>query len=157
MSLIKCPECNHEISDKAKMCPHCGFELPKKEPIFQGEYCPSCLKCCTKIDDKYDKCPFCHIEMKYSITGAFDEVFDFAKNHPELKQSPEFSEEAYQRRINHVPYEYNNSNKVKCPTCASTNVPKIETGERMASVAMMGIFSKKINKSFKCKSCGYTW
>ena len=46
---------------------------------------------------------------------------------------------------------------IKCPTCQSTNVKKIGTGERVASVAMMGIFSKKINKSFKCNSCGYTW
>lgn len=45
----------------------------------------------------------------------------------------------------------------KCPTCQSTNVQKIGTGERVASVAMLGVFSKKINKSFKCKSCGYTW
>lgn len=27
MALITCPECNHEISDQAKMCPHCGFPL----------------------------------------------------------------------------------------------------------------------------------
>lgn len=27
MSLIYCPECNHEISDKAKYCIHCGFPL----------------------------------------------------------------------------------------------------------------------------------
>lgn len=27
--LIKCPECNKEISDKAENCPHCGFPLPK--------------------------------------------------------------------------------------------------------------------------------
>lgn len=45
----------------------------------------------------------------------------------------------------------------KCPTCQSTNVQKIEIGERAASVAIFGIFSKKINKSFKCKNCGYTW
>lgn len=48
-------------------------------------------------------------------------------------------------------------NKPKCPTCSSTNVQKIGTGERAVSVAMLGIFSKKINKSFKCKNCGYTW
>lgn len=50
-----------------------------------------------------------------------------------------------------------NINKPKCPTCSSTNIQKIGTGERVASVAMLGIFSKKINKSFKCKNCGYTW
>lgn len=27
MALIKCPECNHEISDKAETCPKCGYEL----------------------------------------------------------------------------------------------------------------------------------
>lgn len=29
MALIKCPNCGHEISDKAIQCPHCGKE-PKK-------------------------------------------------------------------------------------------------------------------------------
>ena len=50
-----------------------------------------------------------------------------------------------------------NINVPKCPTCDSTNIQKIGTGERVASVAMLGIFSKKINKSFKCKNCGFTW
>lgn len=27
MALIKCPECNREISDIAKSCPHCGYNL----------------------------------------------------------------------------------------------------------------------------------
>lgn len=45
----------------------------------------------------------------------------------------------------------------KCPTCSSTNIEKIGGIERGASIAVWGIFSKKINKSFKCKSCGYTW
>ena len=28
--LIKCPECNREISDQAISCPHCGYPLKKK-------------------------------------------------------------------------------------------------------------------------------
>lgn len=47
--------------------------------------------------------------------------------------------------------------KVHCPYCNSTNVKKISGTERVASVAMMGIFSKKINKSFKCNACGGTF
>ena len=31
MALIQCPECGQQISDKAKVCIHCGFELPKME------------------------------------------------------------------------------------------------------------------------------
>ena len=29
MSLIKCPECNREISDQANSCPYCGFPISK--------------------------------------------------------------------------------------------------------------------------------
>lgn len=155
MALISCPECNKEISDKAEMCPHCGYKLPKSQPIFQGSYCPSCLDSHIKTD--IDLCPFCHVKFKDSILGTLDECYAYGKNHPELKESLEFSQEAYNKRINYVPSDYVSINSPKCPTCQSTNVQKIGTGERVASVAMMGIFSKKINKSFKCKSCGYTW
>lgn len=27
MSLIKCPECGKEVSDKAKVCTNCGYQL----------------------------------------------------------------------------------------------------------------------------------
>lgn len=31
MAIIKCPECQNDISDKASSCPHCGFSLHHKE------------------------------------------------------------------------------------------------------------------------------
>ena len=37
MALIKCNECGKEISDKAKVCPHCGFEN-------RITFCPECNK-----------------------------------------------------------------------------------------------------------------
>ena len=27
MALIKCPECKHEVSDKAETCPNCGYNV----------------------------------------------------------------------------------------------------------------------------------
>ena len=45
----------------------------------------------------------------------------------------------------------------KCPTCQSTNIRKMGGVERGASIVTFGIFSKKINKTFKCGNCGYTW
>ena len=48
MALIKCPECNSDISDQAEKCPKCGYELKtsnepeKKEKKFKG-----------KVDYKY--------------------------------------------------------------------------------------------------------
>jgi hypothetical protein len=32
MSLINCPECGKEISDKVKACPHCGFPFEENNP-----------------------------------------------------------------------------------------------------------------------------
>ena len=53
--------------------------------------------------------------------------------------------------------EQENANKPKCPTCGSTNIKKMGGIERGASIAAFGLFSKKINKTFKCSNCGYTW
>lgn len=50
-----------------------------------------------------------------------------------------------------------NPNIPKCPICSSPNIEKIGALERGVSIATLGIFSKKINKSFKCKNCGYTF
>ncbi len=33
MALIKCKECNQKISDKAKKCPHCGYDFMKIENV----------------------------------------------------------------------------------------------------------------------------
>lgn len=158
MALINCPECNNQISNKAKICPHCGYELPKQEIKFYGEYCPCCLETSLRSNknEQHTKCPFCHIEMRDSIYGTHDEVCNFGTR-AGLKQSIEFDEEAYQRRINYVPYEYSSSSRPKCPTCQSMNISKISNLESGASIAMWGIFSNKINKTFKCGSCGYTW
>ena len=48
-------------------------------------------------------------------------------------------------------------NMPKCPTCGSLSVKPISGAERAVSVGFFGLFSKKINKSFKCNNCGYTW
>ena len=48
-------------------------------------------------------------------------------------------------------------NKPKCPHCHSTNIKPISGTERAVSIIGLGIFSKKINKSFKCLDCKYTW
>lgn len=51
MSLIKCPECNHEVSSKAPSCPNCGVAIVgnvKRCPVcnsfvlMDAEECPKC-------------------------------------------------------------------------------------------------------------------
>ena len=158
MALINCPECNKEISDKAEVCINCGYKLPKQESMFQGVYCPSCLDVGFKHHKAEDNiCPFCRIEKLNSVYGTFDDVYDYTKNHPELKQSPEFSQEAYNKRVNYVPVDYMNVNSPKCPTCGSTNISKIGTINRMVSTGLFGLASSKIGKTHKCNNCGTTW
>lgn len=38
MALIKCNECGKEISDKAKVCPHCGYEMQKKNKQVKNKF-----------------------------------------------------------------------------------------------------------------------
>lgn len=50
-----------------------------------------------------------------------------------------------------------NDTTPRCPHCKSTNIKPISALNRGASIAMLGVFSKKINKSFECLNCKYTW
>lgn len=50
-----------------------------------------------------------------------------------------------------------NENKLKCPICGATDIERITTINRVASVAMVGIASGKIGKQYKCKKCKHLW
>lgn len=39
MALIRCPECNSEVSDKARTCPRCG--APINQPVTVAPVAPS--------------------------------------------------------------------------------------------------------------------
>jgi len=52
MAIIKCPECGHQISDKAPVCPSCGVEIAGKVTK-----CPNCGEVYFK---EQEMCPNCH-------------------------------------------------------------------------------------------------
>ncbi len=62
MALIKCPECEKNVSDKANACIHCGFPLnsPKGELVIRGKRTSDVLKK--------------HIYFLYENGAYFDEV-----------------------------------------------------------------------------------
>lgn len=35
MALIKCPECNHDMSDTADFCPNCGYKFKQSKKILE--------------------------------------------------------------------------------------------------------------------------
>ena len=54
MSLINCPECGEQISEKATECVHCGARLIE-EPIIEK----NCLECGAVLSDTDTSCPNC--------------------------------------------------------------------------------------------------
>ena len=114
------------------------------------------------------ECPFCHTEWEDSIleieeldilleisrsASFFDAIIDLKEKdiiEYNLKMS-QFKTQLSQTK------QVEEESKPHCPHCKSTNIKSISGMERGASIAMWGIFSKKINKSFKCNNCGYTW
>lgn len=49
--------------------------------------------------------------------------------------------------------EKKQANVVKCPYCSSTNVSKISTLGRVASVGLFGLASGKVGKQWHCNQC----
>ena len=45
----------------------------------------------------------------------------------------------------------------KCPTCQNTSIRKIGNVKKSVSVAIFGIFSNDIGKTFECIRCGCKW
>lgn len=52
MAMIQCPNCGQNVSDKAKKCIHCGYELipPEKK---------NCSECGAELEDDATVCPSC--------------------------------------------------------------------------------------------------
>lgn len=118
-------------------------------------------------------CPFCN--NKLTDTGLpSDDVHligEMSKwNRQLLDAMIELHKEdivEYQLKLNELRLQKEQSDRIfeqqledarpRCPHCNSKNIKSISALDRGVSIAMLGIFSKKINKCFECKSCGYTW
>lgn len=142
MALIKCPECGKEISDKAEKCIHCGYPLKNKTIINKKEYDFSYELELVLKNKNIEAIKSIREKTGLGLADGKD-IIDYMVKYKECPTIWYLSEEE--------------QSKVHCPYCNSTNVKKISGTERVTSVAMMGIFSKKINKSFKCNACGGTF
>lgn len=64
MALIKCPECEKEISSSAKTCPHCGIKLEKVS-------CPECGK---KLKGDETNCPDCGYPITKKTNSSINNI-----------------------------------------------------------------------------------
>lgn len=159
--LIQCSECGKQISDKAAFCPNCGCPVSKMD----------CENYCFINDIKYDLTDIMEILPKVGdkdtdVHPLIIKAMIREKTPLDIQTSQELADiilatkkipDEFNGKIDTFKISQTQINTPKCPTCGSTNIEKIGGLERGVSVAMWGLFSKKINKSFKCKSCGYTW
>lgn len=89
--------------------------------------------------------------------GHFD---DFVNAMADLKDKDpiEFQLKMSQFRASVAQQKSSSQNNVpKCPTCGSTNIQKISGLSKAGSVALWGIFSRKVHKQWHCDSCGSEW
>lgn len=144
-----------------KLCKNCQNNR-KDDDIWGSGYI-------TWVADDNFECPICkHKLVDTVLTGdEEDELSDITRSASfydsmiKLKQDNpiEFQLKMAQlkNQVQQQKSVTSSSNKPKCPTCGSTNIRKMGGVERGASIVAFGIFSKKINKTFKCDNCDYTW
>ena len=154
---------------KVVICPKCienYKSVPYTTPFqFRG----LCLN--HKIPENYI-CPICKSElvitevtmdeMKILFAVSYDNSFLQAmiqlKENDIIEYNLKLSQFRTQVEQRKREMEQANQQSVPhCPNCNSTNIRPISGLNRGASIAMFGIFSKKINKSFECLNCKYTW
>ena len=131
----------------------CGAKL---ENIDDIEECPECL--CPLNREHISPIPdgswVKAISTDENFMKAMTELYEKDPIEYQLKISQFKTQVQQQEQTQKSRVE---ENTPKCPNCHSTNIKPISGTERAVSIIGLGIFSKKINKSFKCLDCKYTW
>lgn len=151
-------------------CPCCGKIAIRETP---DEIIPFCKRCGSREplinpneNETYEE--LCEEAKRafgedsgYTFSALLEQKYHITKNPLYNKEIADYvtkKESEESRAItNAVCQRAEEAAKPHCPTCGSTNIKKLDVVDRAVSVGFFGIFSNKINKSFKCKDCGCTW
>ena len=129
----------------------CGAKL---ENIDELDECPECLcplnkeNISTIPDGSWVKA----ISTDENFMKAMTELYENDPIEYQLKMS-QFKANLKQQESNSANTKPKEDNEVHCPYCNSTNVNKISGLSKASSVAMFGIFSRKVHKQWHCNSC----
>lgn len=177
MALIKCPECNKEISDKSLQCIYCGYPINE----FMKQKNNQLYDC---VDIKLTNCPKNNEKQIMNIIGCdilndirqedaikcMQIVINIVQNLSTIKSNITLEEAneikqkieeaggeveiypATETARKEVANRPKNVNELRCPRCGST---AITTGQRGFSLITGFIGSKQtVNR---CGNCGKTW
>ncbi len=155
--LMYCKKCGRIVMD-AKKCDICNsitYPVPEKYLlIWKGEIDYDTIDK-SKKDQFIEECIKSSPEFDQELFNNRDAIR--AQQSAKYERSMAIGDAIRQGADVKTAFRNGGQNMPKCPTCGSLNVRHISGGERVASVGFLGIFSKKINKTFKCGNCGYTW
>lgn len=149
------------MSKYLRFCPTCNAKDINQEHIIRGRYS-------TYLEENNYVCEVCGNKVKdLSILSQDYKIIVEISNNPKFIESMiKLHDEdivEYQLKMSQFKAQLSQiqvqreSSKPHCPHCKSTNIKPISNLNRASSIAMWGIFSKKINKSFECLNCKYTW
>ena len=154
MALITCPECGHQVSDKANTCPNCG--------------CPTDVILADQQKYVYDykgvsynvACIVQH--MREGKGGdAIQDIWNVFGEETPYGKSVSFDDT--EKLYDGIKSKYNIvipepvKPAPKCPTCGSTKIHKLSAGARGVSLGLFGLASKTARSQFVCDNCGYKW
>lgn len=151
--LMYCKKCGRVVQ-RAKICDICGsvtYQVPTQYLMKDVDFLID-----SKLEDQF-------IEECVKSSPEFDEYLFNNRDKIRAQKSAEYERDMAigdairQGADVKTAFRNGGQNMPKCPTCGSTNIRKMGGVERGTSIWAFGIFSKKINKTFKCGNCGYTW
>ena len=151
--LMYCKKCGRVVQ-RAKICDICGsttYQVPNQYLMKDID-----ILIDSKLEDQFiEECVKSSPEFDEYLFNNRDRIK--AQKFAEYERDMAIGDAIRQGADVKTAFRNGGQNMPKCPTCGSLNVHHISGGERVASVGFFGIFSKKINKTFKCGNCGYTW
>lgn len=165
MALIKCPECNKEVSDKANSCIHCGYPLEdyKKELEHQrlmedpDVFFVGGKPCSRKLFFDSNTKPHVRTNMVWLNSKIeYEEADKIAQLWFETKEIPKesnFYDQKYADKYNRASgSSYRSSSPASCPRCGSTSISTVNRGYSI----IFGLLGSGSPRNV-CQKCGHKW
>lgn len=138
MALIKCIECNNNISDKSEFCPKCGCPIEETLKEIKQNFIQENIRNIV--------CNNCGCNDIFGVENPNGELVTICNKCGNIQSKIPFPENLRKKR--------DISSSIECPYCHSTNTKKISGTSRTISALTFGFASKKIGKQWHCNNCG---
>lgn len=161
MALIKCPECEGLISEKATFCIHCGYPIKTAQP---GEI--TCPFCGERLPDDSSFCGFCGKNLNAT---ASNELIERDKTLPNSAPTNimDYSKPSVPVNYKGIIDYTGSSNVARCPRCGSTSISLEKQGFGYGkatlgalTVGPIGLLAGGINANKPmciCMKCGHKY